>query len=54
MITALRDITPVLEPLAAFKDRILVLSGLANNEARNLEFEKSPEMVKLLVEDSPP
>jgi hypothetical protein len=24
-------ITPVLEPLAAFKDRMVVLSGLANN-----------------------
>ncbi len=33
------EITPVLEPLAAFKDRMLVLSGLANNEARKLEFE---------------
>ena len=33
------ELTPVLEPLAAFKDRILVLSGLANNEARKLEFE---------------
>jgi hypothetical protein len=33
------DITPVLEPLAAFRDRIVVLSGLANNEARKLEFE---------------
>lgn len=32
-------ITPVLEPLAAFKDRTLVVSGLANNEARKLEFE---------------
>lgn len=32
-------ITPVLEPLAGFKDRMLVLSGLANNEARKLEFE---------------
>ena len=32
-------ITPVLEPLAAFKDRMLVLGGLANNEARKLEFE---------------
>jgi hypothetical protein len=32
-------ITPVLEPLAAFKDRMVVLSGLANNEARKLEFE---------------
>ena len=32
-------ITPVLEPLAGLKDRILVLSGLANNEARKLEFE---------------
>jgi hypothetical protein len=31
--------TPVLEPLAAFKDRMVVLSGLANNEARKLEFE---------------
>jgi uncharacterized protein DUF1552 len=33
------DITPVLEPLAPFKDRMLVVSGLANNEARKLEFE---------------
>ena len=33
------DMTPVLAPLAAFKDRIVVLSGLANNEARKLEFE---------------
>ena len=32
-------ITPVLEPLAGFKDRMVVLSGLANNEARKLEFE---------------
>jgi hypothetical protein len=32
-------ITPVLEPLAAFKDRMVVVSGLANNEARKLEFE---------------
>jgi Protein of unknown function (DUF1552) len=31
--------TPVLEPLAPFKDRMVVLSGLANNEARKLEFE---------------
>ena len=33
------ELTPVLEPLAAFKDRMVVLSGLANNEARKLEFE---------------
>jgi len=33
------SITPVLEPLAAFKDRTVILSGLANNEARKLEFE---------------
>ena len=32
-------ITPVLEPLAAFRDRMVVMSGLANNEARKLEFE---------------
>ena len=32
-------LTPVLEPLAAFRDRTVVLSGLANNEARKLEFE---------------
>ena len=32
-------LTPVLEPLAAFKDRMVVVSGLANNEARKLEFE---------------
>src|SRR5262249_23617847 len=33
------ELTPILEPLAAFKDRMLVISGLANNEARKLEFE---------------
>jgi hypothetical protein len=33
------DTTPILEPLSAFKDRMLVLGGLANNEARKLEFE---------------
>src|SRR6267142_2780766 len=33
------ETTPILEPLAAFRDRILVLTGLANNEARKLEFE---------------
>ena len=33
------DLTPVLEPLAPFKDRMVVVSGLANNEARKLEFE---------------
>ena len=32
-------ITPVLEPLTPFKDRMVMLSGLANNEARKLEFE---------------
>src|SRR5688572_23330774 len=32
-------LTPVLEPLAGFKDRMLVLSGLANNEARKFEYE---------------
>jgi len=32
-------ITPVLEPLTAFRDRMVVISGLANNEARKLEFE---------------
>jgi hypothetical protein len=32
-------LTPVLEPLAAFRDRMVVISGLANNEARKLEFE---------------
>jgi hypothetical protein len=31
--------TPVLEPLAAFRDRMVVIGGLANNEARKLEFE---------------
>ena len=31
--------TPVLEPLTAFRDRMVVISGLANNEARKLEFE---------------
>jgi hypothetical protein len=33
------SITPVLEPLGGFKDRTVILSGLANNEARKLEFE---------------
>ena len=33
------ELTPVLEPLAAFRDRLVVISGLANNEARKLEFE---------------
>lgn len=32
-------LTPVLEPLDAFRDRMVVVSGLANNEARKLEFE---------------
>jgi Protein of unknown function (DUF1552) len=32
-------ITPVLEPLAPFRDRMVVIGGLANNEARKLEFE---------------
>ena len=32
-------ITPVLESLAAFRDRMVVIGGLANNEARKLEFE---------------
>jgi Protein of unknown function (DUF1552) len=32
-------ITPVLEPFAAFRDRMVVIGGLANNEARKLEFE---------------
>ena len=33
------EITPILEPLAAFKNRSLVLTGLGNNEARKLEGE---------------
>ena len=33
------SITSVLEPLAAFRDRMVVIGGLANNEARKLEFE---------------
>lgn len=33
------EITPVLQPLAAFKDRMVVLSGLSNAEARKLESE---------------
>src|SRR3989442_2885171 len=33
------ELTPILEPLAAFKDRMLIIGGLANNEARELEFE---------------
>jgi uncharacterized protein DUF1552 len=31
--------TPVLDPLAPFRDRMVVIGGLANNEARKLEFE---------------
>ena len=33
------ELTPILEPLAAFKDRMLIIGGLANHEARKLEFE---------------
>src|SRR5437867_1446849 len=33
------ELSPILEPLSAFKDRLLVISGLANNEAHKLEFE---------------
>jgi hypothetical protein len=33
------ELTPVLQPLADFKDRMLILSGLGNNEARKFEFE---------------
>ena len=32
-------LTPVLEQLSAFRDRLVVIGGLANNEARKLEFE---------------
>ena len=37
------ELTPILKPLAAFKDRMLVLSGLANNQARKLEGEDGGE-----------
>ena len=33
------ELTPVLEPLAAFKDRMLVISGLAQNQAAKLDGE---------------
>jgi Protein of unknown function (DUF1552) len=33
------ELTPVLQPLVDFKDRMLILSGLGNNEARKFEFE---------------
>ncbi len=33
------ELTPVLEPLAAFKDRMLVISGLAQNEAAKIDGE---------------
>jgi Protein of unknown function (DUF1552) len=33
------ELTPILQPLADFKDRMLILSGLGNNEARKFEFE---------------
>ena len=33
------ELTPTLQPLADFKDRMLILSGLGNNEARKFEFE---------------
>src|SRR5437867_12030805 len=32
-------LTPILQPLADFKDRMLILSGLGNNEAHKYEFE---------------
>src|SRR5205807_1138042 len=37
------ELSPILEPLAAFKDRMLVIGGLANNEAHKLEFEIAGE-----------
>jgi hypothetical protein len=33
------ELTPILEPFGPFKDRMLIIGGLANNEARKLEFE---------------
>jgi hypothetical protein len=33
------ELTPILQPLTDYKDRMLVLSGLGNNEARKFEFE---------------
>ena len=33
------ELTPILEPLAPFRDRMLILSGLDQNEARRLEGE---------------
>jgi hypothetical protein len=33
------ELTPVLEPLAAFKDRMLVISGLAQNQAAKIDGE---------------
>src|SRR3989442_14656998 len=32
------ELTPILEPLAGFKDRMLILGGLANNEAPKIGF----------------
>jgi hypothetical protein len=37
------ELTPVLEPVARFRDRFLVISGLDQNEARRLEFESGGE-----------
>src|SRR3954470_1728116 len=33
------ELTPILQPLADFKNRMLVLTGLGNNEAHKYEFE---------------
>jgi hypothetical protein len=33
------ELTPILQPLADYRDRMLVLTGLGNNEARKFEFE---------------
>jgi hypothetical protein len=37
------ELTPILGPLAAFKDRMLVLSGLCNNQAEKFEGEDGGE-----------
>jgi hypothetical protein len=38
-VGAIQDLPPILEPLGSFKDRMLVLSGLDNQQAAGLNFE---------------
>ena len=42
------ELTPILEPLAPFKKRMLLISGLSNNQARKLEGEIAGEHPRAL------